>query len=418
MAYNSNNEVRFVELRKDIERYSAVGDYKYTKTLIEKAMVLCGKIYESTLDPEKKQIMRDNAAKLKLMYAKCKKELGEEDSLTYTADPSVGSTRPKADAARKTAPDGKNASAKSDGGINYVINGIDVEAFMEKDSNEVVTFDDVKGMEEEKKLIQREFFLNDKQREFNRYLGKKDKNFILMYGVPGTGKTFFVKALSEELKRYSGEDIPFFCVKAPLLEDCKVGATEKNIQAVFEFCKQFPRCVLFIDEFDAIAPDRKKETGDPTAVSRVTVLLQMMDGFSSATGTLLIAATNCPYNLDTGILSRANARIEVPLPDANVICSILEAKIGDKIADDVDLEKVSAHLAKKGYSNRDLKNVIGELIDMLSSEFAASDALGDTKAFDEYRYTKQMIKTAIEKVTPVTTSEDLLRIAEFKRGRT
>lgn len=310
---------------------------------------------------------------------------------------------------------GGNAEQSEDG-INYVINGIDVKGFLTEESNDVVTFNDVKGMEKEKALIKREFFLTEEQRAFNEYLGKKPKTFILLYGVPGTGKTFFAKAISEELKNYSGGDIPFFSVVGSQLSDSKVGATEKNIQAVFEFCKQFEKCVLFIDEFDTLAPDRKQNTGDPTAASRVTVLLQMMDGFASAKGTLVIAATNCPYNLDGAVLSRANTRIEIPLPSYEVIYSVLNAKIGNNLAPDVDMSRLAARFEDGGYSNRDIKNFIENIKDQLIDEFNSVQLKGESRGFEEFRYTNAMLDRAFKEQPPTTKQSDVIRIEQFKNS--
>lgn len=316
-------------------------------------------------------------------------------------------------AAKNTSPKNGVENAEGANGINYVINGVDVSDFLSKDSNEVVCFDDVKGMEKEKALIEREFFLTEEQRAFNEYLGKKAKTFILLYGVPGTGKTFFAKAISEELKRRLGNDVPFFSIVGSQLSDCKVGATEKNIQAVFEFCKQFEHCVLFIDEFDTIAPDRKQATGDPTAASRVTVLLQMMDGFSSSKGTLVIAATNCPYNLDGAVLSRANTRIEIPLPTYEVIYAVLKGKIGDKLEDDVNLDSLARRL--NGYSNRDIKNFIENMKDSLADEFRKNGSNGaGAKGFAQFRFTNAMINKAFQEIVPTTKKGDIERIEKFK----
>lgn len=421
MAVTSNLEVRFLELKKDIERYAGIGDYAHTKSLIERAMPLCNKIYTETSDPEKKNVMRQNAEKLKQMHQFCKSKLDGDEEITYntmpkkpsepTAPQKSGKPATKQGDPSKKKGDGKD-EGKDDGKIEYVINGVDVEQFLVKDSNDSVTFDDVKGMTEEKALIEREFFLTEEERAFNEFLGKKPKTFILLYGVPGTGKTFFAKAISQELKNRMGEDIPFFSIVGSQLSDSKVGQSEKNIQAVFEFCKQFERCVLFIDEFDTLAPDRKQATGDPTAGSRVTVLLQMMDGFSSAKGTLVIAATNCPYNLDGAILSRANTRIEIPLPNFDVIYGTLAAKIGANISDDVNLEKLAKRL--NGYSNRDIKNFIESMKDLLVDEFSSSRKQGDMRSFEQFKYTNEMIEKSFKKIVPTTKQSDVDRINQFK----
>lgn len=413
MAVTSKNELRFLELKKEIERYATVGDYEYTMKLIEQAMPLCGEISGETHDPEKKKVMQENAVKFKKMYAVCKAKLGgEEISYSFPGEEQFRREKRPEDASpkeTKPAQDGKKGE-----GIEYVMYGVDVRPFLTEEASDVVTFADVVGMEEEKQLIAREFFLTDEQRAFNEHLGKKSKTFILLYGVPGTGKTFFAKAISQELKDRLGGSVPFFSVVGSQLSDSKVGATERNIQAVFAFCKQFEHCVLFIDEFDTLAPDRKQASGDPTAASRVTVLLQMIDGFSSAKGTLVIAATNCPYNLDGAILSRANTRIEIPLPIPEVIFTILQSKIGPTLAPDVDLKELSTRLT--GYSNRDVRNFIAALQDLLSDEFGRRRKEGDGRAFEEFCYTREMVESALEKIKPTTKQSDLDRIAKFKKN--
>lgn len=413
---STNNEVCFLGLRKDIERYASIGDYAHTMALIEKAMPLCNKIYSETSDQDKKNVMRQNAEKLKNMYAVCKKKLGGEEELTYDAPQKKQPEKASASKPASKTEKKQSEKAKGDNGaqkdINYIFEGVNVKDFIVEESNEVVTFSDVKGMEKEKKLIEREFFLDETDRAFNEFFGKKSKTFILLYGVPGTGKTFFAKAISYELKAQLGGDVPFFSVVGSQLSDCKVGSSEKNIRAVFEFCKQFEHCVLFIDEFDTLAPDRKIVSGDPTAKDRVTTLLQMIDGFNSAKGTLLIAATNCPYNLDGAILSRVNEKIEIPLPNYDVIIGTLSAKIGKAVAADVDLPALANKL--KGYSNRDIKNFMEVLKDMLFDEFRSLKQKGETRPFEELKYTNEMIVKALKTVVPTTKQSDVDRIEKFK----
>lgn len=380
--------------------YVKQGNHKDALAAFARALDAVVNIIKITVGQEQKEY-RQRADKIVVLIEKVKAEIKKPQEID------TGDTEKKFVA-------GDNEKDTSSG-ITYKFLGVNVEQFLVKESNDVVTFDDVKGMTEEKKLIKREFFLDDEDRAFRASLGKKSKNFILLYGVPGTGKTFFAKAISEELKRYSGGDIPFFSVVGSQLSDAKVGASERNIQALFEFCKQFEHCVLFIDEFDTLAPDRKIPTGDPTAAQRVTTLLQMMDGFSSSKGTLVIAATNCPYNLDGAVLSRANTRIEIPLPNYEVVYSVLKSKIGKKIAEDVDLSAFASRLARDGYSNRDIKNFIESMSDQLYDEFQNEKARGEKKSFEEYRYTNVMIEKAFKEIVPTTKQSDKDRIEQFKK---
>ena len=177
MANSSNLEVQFLIAEKRIERYAAFGDDERTMQLVKKAMPLCEKIHDGTSDPQKKQVMRDNALKLKNIYETCRARSGGENELTIgqpeRREPKcVPASKPKNADKSAGAPEPKE---KENGESESIINGVNVEEFLVKDSNETVTFADVVGMDEEKKLIEREFFLTDEERAFNEFLGKSRK---------------------------------------------------------------------------------------------------------------------------------------------------------------------------------------------------------------------------------------------------
>lgn len=397
-----NFEVQLKQIKEKIKQCVAIEDYQNMLIAIRAGIECCNKAIRVSV-ATRAELFKKNLEALNTLEEKCLTKLDEKNVEEVV---SIGDTS-------SSKKDSKKSVASNNKEIQYVINGVDVKQFLTIESNEVVTFEDVKGMEDEKRIIQREFFISEKQRLFNESIGKKSKTFMLLFGVPGTGKTFFAKAISCELKVHNkGKEVPFFSVVGSQLKDCKVGASEKNIQAVFEFCKQFDNCVLFIDEFDAIAPDRKINTGDPTAGTTVTTLLQMMDGFGSSQGTLVIAATNCPYNLDGAVLSRANVRIEIPLPTTEVIESVLNAKISNKFASDVSVKEVAQKL--NGYSNRDVKNFIENLKDQLSDAFALSEEKNQNLSYADIKCTRAMIATALNKIVPTTKVDDLRRIQEFK----
>ena len=416
MVGYSSLEEQFAECLKEINQYKFVKDYKSMKTTIKKAMEICQRIHDETTSSDKKALMRKNAINLQQLYKQCQEHLGEEAELSYD---NMGKKQSKTVTKKPVNNGNSNQSNGQELGdnIQYEFYGVDVKQFLTDESNDVVLFNDVIGMEDEKKLIKREFFLTDKQREFKKSLGMKPKTFILLYGVPGTGKTFFAKAISCELKERNKDNsqVPFFSVVGSQLKDCKVGGSEKNIQALFEFCKQFKHCVLFIDEFDTLVPDRAKNTGDPTAQSTVTTFLQMMDGFSSAAGTLLIAATNCPYNIDGGVLSRASEEIEIPLPSKEVILSTLERKIKNKIASDVSLDNIADHLI--GYSNRDIKKYIASLKDQLFDNFSEDQENGIEKNIEEYEMTNEMFNKAFVTIPSSVKENDKRLIKQYQLSK-
>ncbi|MBR2903041.1 MAG: ATP-binding protein [Clostridia bacterium] len=434
MATNRNLEAQLASLVAQINQYKAIGDFGPAMLVtVRKAMTCCAQIGKEATDQNRRDLMVRNIQQLKQLEAKCtdgeekRVEVAGAKPKTRPAAKPVAPSRPaqKAPDAKKGEEGQKAEEAKE---IEYEFLGVNVEPLLSTEATgKPVTFDDVKGMKDEKALIEREFFISDEVRQMNQMMGRENKKFILLYGVPGTGKTFFAKAISNELKNRvgDGEDIPFFAVVGSQLKGSLYGETGKNIQALFEFCKQFKRCVLFLDEFDELAPSRS--SGDAsarqTAQMCVPVMLQMMDGFSSGDGTLVIAATNCPYNLDGAILSRAKTRIEIPLPTEEIITATLRSKLrlttpdGEKInaiADGVDLDKLASYMVSKHYSNRDVSSVISALHDELSDAFRLAWGQGCTKPMSEYRFTTEMFKRALAKAPSSTKPSDMERVRAFK----
>ena len=113
----------------------------------------------------------------------------------------------------------------------------------------------------------------------------------LLYGEPGTGKTFLVQALANEV------DIPFISVNS---SDITIGDSELNIDTLFKELKANAPCVVFFDEFDAIAQKRSELT--PRQNILVNKLLTAINGFENDSKPIyIIAATNTPENIDPAI---------------------------------------------------------------------------------------------------------------------
>lgn len=137
-------------------------------------------------------------------------------------------------------------------------------------------------------------------------LGAKPHMRCLIYGPPGVGKT--------KLARYLAHQLSLPCVEVRLdgLVSSFLGTTARNIGALFDFANRY-RCVLFLDEFDAVAKarDDAQEIGEIKRV--VNTLLQSIDSRNGLGITL--AATNHEHLLDAAVWRRFDARIEIPKPD-------------------------------------------------------------------------------------------------------
>lgn len=154
--------------------------------------------------------------------------------------------------------------------------------------------------------------IGDLLREWDRVealaaMGVQPNMRCLIYGAPGVGKTL--------LARYIGRKLGLPLVEARLdgLVSSFLGTTARNIGALFDFADRY-RCILFLDEFDAVAKarDDSHEVGEIKRV--VNTLLQSLDARSAQGFTL--AATNHEHLLDPAVWRRFEARIQMPLPEA------------------------------------------------------------------------------------------------------
>lgn len=133
---------------------------------------------------------------------------------------------------------------------------------------------------------------------------------VLFRGPPGVGKTLAARWLAREL------DIPLLTLDLASVMSSYLGKTGNNIKSVIDYAKQFP-CILFLDEFDAVA--KKRDDGSDVGELKrlVTVLLQALDGWPSTS--LIIAATNHAELLDPAVWRRFDLDIQFDYPNKMTI---------------------------------------------------------------------------------------------------
>lgn len=225
-----------------------------------------------------------------------------------------------------------------------------------KEGESKVTFKDVAGVEEAKEELQEvvEFLKNPQK--FTK-LGARIPKGILLVGPPGTGKTLLAKAIAGEA------GVPFFSISGSDFVEMFVGVGAARVRDLFSQAKQHAPCIIFIDEIDAVGRMRGAGLGGGHDEREQTLnqLLVEMDGFDTAEGIVVIAATNRPDILDIALLrpGRFDRQVVVPPPDVNGRYAILKLYAQKfKLAEDTDLMAIAK--STPGFTGANLENLMNE----------------------------------------------------------
>lgn len=211
-------------------------------------------------------------------------------------------------------------------------------------------------------------------------LGLEFRNTLLLYGHPGCGKTSAAKYLASEL------NLPLITARFDTLISSLLGNTAKNIHRIFDFAKQQP-CILFLDEFDAIAKarDDAHELGELKRV--VNSLLQNIDDFSQEG--ILIAATNHAQMLDSAVWRRFQTVIELPKPGNDEIRRFIDQfpkVVSESGINEPQWKKITESMSGLTYSDiRDIvQNVLKKAVLKEKSEVECADYLVEVFLFKNH----------------------------------
>lgn len=224
-------------------------------------------------------------------------------------------------------------------------------------TQQTVSFKDVAGLEGAKYEVEEivDFLKNPKK---YTVLGGKIPKGALLIGPPGTGKTLLAKAVAGEAK------VPFFSLSGSDFVEMFVGVGASRVRDLFKTAKEKAPCIIFIDEIDAIGRARGRNAisgGNDERENTLNQLLTEMDGFSTNTGIIILAATNRADILDRALLraGRFDRQIHIELPNQNERKEIFEVHIKNlKLGTDVDLEFFSKQTP--GFSGADIANLCNE----------------------------------------------------------
>ena len=259
-----------------------------------------------------------------------------------------------------------------------------------------VSWEDVGGLSDTKERLKEMVEWPQLYPERFENMGIEVPKGIMLYGMPGTGKTLLAKAVANEA------NANFISIKGPEVFSKYVGESEEAVREIFKKARQVAPCILFIDEIDAIAPRRGGRGSDSGVGDRVVnQLLTELDGVESLEGVTVIAATNRPDMIDPAITrpGRIDRSVEVAVPDLEARRKILGVHTRDMpLADDVDLDELA----------EETENFVGSDIEALCREAAMISLREDP---EDEEVSMEEFEQALEETRP-TANEDNRKMYE------
>lgn len=211
------------------------------------------------------------------------------------------------------------------------------------------SFEDIAGLEDVKEAVMYKAIYPHKYPELYEKLRKRSGGGILLYGLPGTGKTLIAEAIAHETRA------SFFPVKCSDLGSKWFGETEQNIRDVFEAAREEKNAVIFFDEIEAYASNRRDNSAMERSIPEFLAQMQGVGESNNQERILIIGATNKPWRLDGAFLrpGRFDDKIYVPLPDEKARRKIIDDRVlGVPMEDGIDFEMLSK--ITDGYNGADM----------------------------------------------------------------
>jgi transitional endoplasmic reticulum ATPase len=213
-----------------------------------------------------------------------------------------------------------------------------------------VKWTDIGGLAEVKEELQEAIEWPLKYPEIFAHMNTEPPKGVLLYGLPGTGKTMLAKAVANE------SEANFISIKGPEVLSKWVGESEKAIREVFRKARQAAPTIIFFDELDSITPIRGTGYGGSQVTERViSQILTELDGLEELKDVVVIGATNRLDIVDPALLrpGRFDKLLNVPVPDLDARKDILKIHLEKKpLAEDVKIDQLAEKT--EGYTGADL----------------------------------------------------------------
>lgn len=297
-----------------------------------------------------------------------------------------------------------------------MVQTIKAELYVPHSQLQEASWDEIAGLAEAKQSLQENAILPMIRPDL--FNGLRRPRNILLYGPPGTGKTLLVKAVAKE-----SSCLLFVCTASSLTSKWH-GEGEKLLRTLFQVARDAAPSLIFIDEMDALLSSRKSD-GEHEASRRFkTEFMTQMDGLvhgsaSSVDGKhlLLIACTNCPWDIDPAVMRRFPRRLYIPLPDTKarkVLLTKLLESAGRHDLSPSDVKELSKRL--HGFSGSDIAAIASDASFGPIRSLGGINLVRTASASDIRPITLHDFENAMTSASKSVTRKDLQRYEEWNKS--
>ncbi|XP_075943513.1 vacuolar protein sorting-associated protein 4B-like [Anarhichas minor] len=231
----------------------------------------------------------------------------------------------------------------------YLEHYLDSAIVMEKPN---IKWDDVAGLEGAKEALKEAVILPIKFPHLFKGRG------ILLFGPPGTGKTYLAKAVAAVATEANNSTC--FSISSSDLVSKWLGESEKLVKSLFTLAREHKPSIIFIDEIDCLCGSRNES--EAARRIKTEFLVQMQGVGNDNEGILVLGATNIPWTLDSAIRRRFEKRIYIPLPEAHARSFMFKLHLGSTPNSLAEADFVTLGQKTEGYSGADISVIVRDAL--------------------------------------------------------
>ncbi|XP_070687845.1 vacuolar protein sorting-associated protein 4B-like [Pempheris klunzingeri] len=219
-----------------------------------------------------------------------------------------------------------------------------------------IRWDDVAGLEGAKEALKEAVILPIKFPHL--FTGKRTPwRGILLFGPPGTGKSYLAKAVATEANNST-----FFSISSSDLVSKWLGESEKLVKSLFSLAREHKPSIIFIDEVDSLCGSRSENESEAARRIKTEFLVQMQGVGNNNEGILVLGATNIPWTLDSAIRRRFEKRIYIPLPEEHARSFMFKLHLGSTPNNLAEADFVTLGKKTEGYSGADISIIVRDAL--------------------------------------------------------